>query len=70
MVLQILHLIITLKRSIRHVNYVKRLGTSNVFLVLGSNIVQVAAAVNQFDPTIRLRYNNERKKEGAPSRLT
>ena len=57
----------TIHLSIRHV---KRLGASNVFIMLGSNLVQAAAAVTQFDPTIRLRYKNQRKKEGAPSRLT
>ena len=41
-----------------------------LFLMLGSNLVQVAAAVIQFDPTIRLRYKNQRKQEEAPSRLT
>ena len=35
------------------IRYVKRLGASNVFLMLGSNLVQAAAAVTQFDPTIR-----------------
>ena len=38
--------------------------------MLGSNLVQAAAAVTQFNPIIRLRYKNQRKKEGAPSRLT
>ena len=38
--------------------------------MLGSNSVQAVAAVTQFDPAIRLRYKNQRKKEGAPSRLT
>ena len=52
------------------IQHVKRLGASNVFLMLGSNLVQVATAVTQFDPTIKLRYKNQRKKECAPSRLT
>ena len=52
------------------IRHVKRLGASNVFLMLGSNLVQAAAGITQFDPTIRLRYKNQRKKEGAPSRLT
>ena len=42
----------------------------SLFLMLGSNLVQAAAAITQFDPTIRLRYKNQRKKESASSRLT